>query len=76
MNCFNLNYNFFKNKISIQSNILIHEVYAEVGVPSQSAAVLYLRREASIARKYNSLVISMALQFISLYGLIATKNTK
>ena len=36
-------------------NILIHKMYAKVGVPSQSVAVLYLRRETINTRKYNSL---------------------
>ena len=50
----------------MQLNIFIHEVYAKVGVPSQSEAVLYLRREASITRKYISFVISITLQTTSL----------
>ena len=41
-------------------------MYTVVGVPSQSAAVLYLRRETRIARKYNSLVTSIKLQFTTL----------
>ena len=50
----------------MKHNILIHEMYAVVGVPSQSAEVLYLIRETRNTRKYNSLVISIMLKLISL----------
>ena len=51
-------------------------MYAVVGAPSQSAAVLYLRREARITRKYSSFVVSIMLQFASWKGLIATKSIR
>ena len=44
----------------------MNQVYTVVGIPSQLAAVLNLRREAIINKKYISLIISMILQFTSL----------